>query len=52
MCVKHCPEGLNPKHIKENPDLKEKYRDKCLQCGLCSYVCPSNIDLKKMMEED
>ena len=52
MCARHCPEGLNPKYMKEHPELKEKYKDKCLKCGLCNYVCPSNIDLRKMMEED
>ena len=27
----------------------DKYKDKCIDCGLCNYVCPSNINLRKMM---
>jgi len=50
-CVEYCPVNLNPTLIKRTLDannqteLAKLQPDKCVQCGLCSYVCPSRIDL-------
>ena len=29
-------------------DLSNK--DKCIDCGLCSYVCPCNINLRERLK--
>lgn len=50
-CVDHCPKGLQPVQIALA--LKAKSKDmlatlgatECIECGMCSYVCPSNIDV-------
>ncbi|MGL4774593.1 MAG: 4Fe-4S dicluster domain-containing protein [Clostridium sp.] len=50
-CLRACPEGLNPIKLAElwRRGEKEEYLKfggkKCSECGLCSYVCPSNIEL-------
>ena len=50
-CALHCPVHLSPYEIKRamktgNIEMvKELEVNKCIQCGLCSYVCPSRIDL-------
>ncbi|MDD3171741.1 MAG: SLBB domain-containing protein, partial [Bacilli bacterium] len=50
-CVESCPAFLSPVQIKSALDsndrelLKELRADKCVQCGLCSYICPSRIEL-------
>ncbi|MGL5616791.1 MAG: 4Fe-4S dicluster domain-containing protein [Sarcina sp.] len=50
-CLRVCPKGLNPIKITETFRLSEKEEffkfggDKCINCGLCSYNCPSNIEL-------
>ncbi|MCR5740978.1 MAG: RnfABCDGE type electron transport complex subunit C [Gammaproteobacteria bacterium] len=50
-CAKYCPVFLSPYEIKRVmktgnvEELKELEVSKCIQCGLCSYVCPSRIDL-------
>ena len=54
-CVAHCPVGLNPTAIVkamkiENRDdraaaLEEACVTSCIDCGCCSYVCPSRRPL-------
>ncbi len=50
-CVRACPVGLLPTLInlsckKKNwPSAKFYGALDCIECGLCSYVCPSNINL-------
>ena len=50
-CVDSCPMYLMPtqlmKFIKEDMyDLAEDYMlENCIECGCCSYVCPSKISL-------
>ncbi|MDY0063524.1 MAG: RnfABCDGE type electron transport complex subunit C [Bacilli bacterium] len=50
-CAENCPVFLSPIQIKQAFDAKntnllaELKADKCIQCGLCSYVCPSRIEL-------
>ncbi len=50
-CVLSCPTGLEPISIMETmrsmPVNKEKIKElnplKCIECGLCTYVCTSKI---------
>ncbi len=50
-CVENCPAGIQPIQIKkafDNKDLKELEAfecSKCVECGMCSFVCPSKIEL-------
>lgn len=50
-CCANCPVFLSLIEIKRvldaknNDKLAELRADKCIQCGLCSYVCPSRIEL-------
>lgn len=54
-CVDVCPVNLSPILIKraldakDNDLLKDFRSDTCIQCGLCSYVCPSRIELTDAM---
>ncbi len=46
-CVDGCPMGLMPLYLsayskKEDYDMMKKYHiTDCIECGSCSYVCPS-----------
>lgn len=50
-CLRACPKGLNPIKLVELWERKEfdefiKFGgNECVECGLCSYVCPSNIEI-------
>lgn len=50
-CIEVCPMGLNPSAIaqaieKGRFDLAEEYNVlDCIECGICSYVCPGNRDI-------
>ena len=44
-----CPVGLNPKYIKEH---KKADKSKCINCGLCSYICPSKINFKECLNRE
>lgn len=50
-CLRACPEGLNPIKLMEFWERGEKEEflkfggNKCIECGLCSYVCPSKIEV-------
>ena len=48
--------GLIPSLIIESKNNAKNFKiNKCVNCGLCSYVCPSKIEvreiIKKMKEE-
>lgn len=50
-CVRACPMGLAPLHLKRSLDCGELdgavrlgLRD-CIECGCCAYVCPASLDL-------
>lgn len=50
-CAENCPAFLTPTEIiraheaDEAGELEKLNVLKCVQCGLCSYVCPSKINL-------
>ena len=50
-CVEHCPMRLMPLKLADaakNDDLAEAERYnvlECIECGLCSYICPANKNL-------
>ncbi len=50
-CVGHCPMQLMPLNINrfalsKNYEMAEKYNIlDCIECGLCSYICPSKQNL-------
>jgi len=56
-CIKNCPMGLMPLKIMEYSkaneiDLCEKYfAVSCVECGLCSYGCPANIQIMNYIKD-
>ena len=54
-CANTCPMGLQPLEIEpaiRNGNIervKELYADYCIECGCCSYVCPSKRHLTQTM---
>ena len=50
-CVDACPMYLNPSllgmlgRVRRYEDMLEHHVMDCIECGSCSYVCPSNIPL-------
>lgn len=55
-CVDHCPVGLLPttlvKFIKaERWEYLEKFNIMdCIECGCCSYICPSKIPIVQLIK--
>jgi electron transport complex protein RnfC len=49
-CVDRCPMGLNPRSLAigtpDQPGMKL-----CIGCAICSYICPSGIDLSRIIIE-
>ena len=48
--MKYCPAKLTPVLIKDNLNSSDKLKDyqvnRCIECGLCSFVCPSKINVR------
>ena len=46
-CIDHCPAKINPTDINAsilmgNLDrCDELHADQCMECGICSFVCPA-----------
>ena len=51
----NCPAHLQPVRIMQgekaaNVELIEKLEvDRCIECGMCTYVCPSKIEVTDMV---
>ena len=54
-CVENCPVLIEPVLIKENINNKEELQklhpELCIECGICSYICPANIRLRDRVIE-
>ncbi|MBL7574918.1 electron transport complex protein RnfC [Peptoniphilus asaccharolyticus DSM 20463] len=50
-CVDHCPANINPTDINaailmNDVDFcNELHADQCMECGICSFVCPAKRNL-------
>lgn len=50
-CIENCPVGIDPVLIAKAQRARDKDTlltldvNKCIECGICSYVCPSKIPL-------
>jgi electron transport complex protein RnfC len=50
-CIDVCPEGLEPQFLYElathvpQKSFLIKELEKCTDCGLCGYICPSRLPL-------
>ncbi len=50
-CIEHCPMRLVPPKLvaaskSGNVEMAEKFNAlECIECGLCSYICPANKNL-------
>ena len=54
-CTTSCTVKISPVLIKEAGDDKNKLKDlrpdKCVECGLCSYICPAKIPIREYVRE-
>jgi electron transport complex protein RnfC len=50
-CVEGCPVHIQPAALleasqRDDPEMAERYGiHACIECGICSYVCPSRLPL-------
>lgn len=55
-CHNYCPAGLYPSYLyhlikgDRGEDASALGLEKCFSCGLCSFVCPSNIPLTQVLK--
>lgn len=55
-CVDHCPANINPTDInaailRGNVELAaELHADQCMECGICSFVCPAKRYLSESIK--
>lgn len=56
-CIDHCPMGLQPNFLaewstKEMIEQAEKnHIMDCIECGLCSFVCPAQRGLSRFIQD-
>ncbi len=56
-CVSSCPMNLNPVFVYRAIRLGERERlpqlhlEDCMECGCCTYVCPSHIPLEELVHQ-
>ena len=54
-CTKYCTVKISPVLIKNNIDdieaLKLLRPEKCVECGLCSYICPAKIPIREYVKK-
>ena len=53
--VNVCPANICPVLIKDSINNVEKLKtldvSKCVSCGLCSYICPSKIQVREYVRK-
>ncbi|MDO5713743.1 MAG: electron transport complex subunit RsxC [Tissierellia bacterium] len=55
-CVDHCPANINPTDInaailRGRVDIAiELHADQCMECGICSFVCPAKRHLSESVK--
>ncbi|HXK97301.1 MAG TPA: electron transport complex subunit RsxC [Limnochordia bacterium] len=55
-CVDHCPMGLQPNYLADwsskglYDQAKRNHIMDCIECGLCSYVCPAKRGLCRSIQ--
>ena len=54
-CTDVCPAHLSPVLIRDNlkniKRIKQLKAQRCIECGLCSYICPSKLALRESVKE-
>ncbi len=54
-CTEHCLAKLSPslifKNVNNDKYLKQLHPEKCVGCGLCSYVCPARIEVRNYVKQ-
>ena len=56
-CIDGCPVGIDPVLIMKAQRARDKDTlltldvNKCIECGLCSYICPSKIPLTEEVKK-
>lgn len=56
-CVQHCPMRLMPNYLArlgkaQNYDRCYEYNvNDCLECGVCSYVCPGRVEIVQYIRQ-
>ena len=56
-CVSSCPMNLNPAFVYravrmgERERLPQLHLEDCMECGCCSYICPSHIPLVDLVRQ-
>ena len=56
-CVSSCPMNLNPAFVYramrmgERERLPQLHLEDCMECGCCSYICPSHIPLADLVRQ-
>lgn len=50
-CIQNCPAYIEPVLIKDAKceELIKLHPEKCIECGICSYICPAKIKLKELV---
>lgn len=48
-CIQNCPAYIEPVLIKDasHDELIKLHPEKCIECGICSYICPAKINLRE-----
>jgi electron transport complex protein RnfC len=52
-CVEDCPVGINPAMLADAAEsrrigrLARSTAPACIECNICSYVCPSRLPLRE-----
>jgi Na+-transporting NADH:ubiquinone oxidoreductase subunit A len=57
QCIDYCPVGLMPNIVfkaaleEDIEKMEARFIHDCVDCGLCTFVCPSKIELAQIIED-